>query len=187
MAIPRVEKVEGEPYALLPNGVYPGDDAQMYASFVRPFPRSRTRAEIWAGFQEMIRQPVLSSLGVSLWIDGSFVTGKLNPNDVNVVAFAKTDVLNKLTPVSQSKLRRLQDPVWSRPRFCTHLFVVAIYPTDDKRAAVSEALRCYWRKWWGETRGGTPKGFVSMTVGDPIDAPRSTLPVANDEAVHEYL
>ena len=157
--------------ALLPDGIYFCTADELYGSFVGAFPTSSTRTIIWAGFQELMRQPLMLLIDATLWVDGSFVTRKLDPNDIDIVCFAKAATLNDLSPESRSELRRLQDADWSQPRFRTHLFVVAVHAAGDARSAVFEALRCYWREWWGRTRRGTPKGFIRMTAGRPDQAP----------------
>jgi hypothetical protein len=171
MPVPEFVTAPNERVSLLPDGVYFCDATELYAAFVRTFPTSRTRTRIWAGFQELMRQPVMLLMDGTLWVDGSFVTGKLDPNDVDVVLFATAAALNDLSAESRSELRRLQDADWSQPRFRTHLFVVAVHAAGDARSAVFEALRCYWREWWGRTRRGTPKGFIRMIAGRPDLAP----------------
>ena len=51
---------------------------------VVPFPRSTTRSAIMFGLSNVIHRLNESRLALELWIDGSFVTQKLNPDDSDV-------------------------------------------------------------------------------------------------------
>ncbi|GAB4042167.1 DUF6932 family protein [Spirosoma jeollabukense] len=66
---------------------------ELYAVFVTPFPESETRNRLfneWIKYNRMLRQ----ELGEDFiqWINGGFVTQKLNPKDIDIVSFIRADL-----------------------------------------------------------------------------------------------
>ena len=54
--------------------------------FVDEFQESQTRNAIFEGFQKFLTNfSNFTNISFDIWIDGSFVTKKLNPNDIDVV------------------------------------------------------------------------------------------------------
>ena len=91
-----------------------------------------------------------------VWLDGSFCTEKVNPNDIDLVVFADPTELNGLDPATQSHLSGLLDRANARRQFgCDVLFA----QSNDMN------MRSYWRGWYGFDRSEQPKGIVCLTVG----------------------
>src|SRR5215207_8764766 len=77
-----VETGMGDP--VLPPGIYRASAGEILSKLVTAFPKSRTRSQIfesWSAFSLAIRKlvPVQHE-----YLDGSFVTGKLNPKDIDL-------------------------------------------------------------------------------------------------------
>ena len=90
-----------------------------------------------------------------VWLDGSFCTEKIDPNDIDLVVFADPADLNRLDPASQTYLSGVLDRTNARRLFgCDVLFA----PSNDMN------MRSYWRGWYGFDRREHPKGIVSLTV-----------------------
>jgi hypothetical protein len=99
----------------------------------------------------------LRRVGVAfeVWLDGSFCTEKLDPNDIDLVVFADEFELNKLDPAVQRYLAGLLDRTTTRRQFgCDVLFA----PAGDVN------LRSYWRGWYGFDRLERPKGMAKLVV-----------------------
>jgi hypothetical protein len=170
MALPRLEPRDGED-SVLPEGIHACDERDLQTTFVNAFPHSRRRPRIAAGFLRLRSDLAGHGINTTQWIDGSFVTGKPEPEDVDVVSFARSALLDALPMEAQRFMETLADEARSKLTYFTHHFTVPIYPEHDARYPAFDATRRYWRKWWGRTRRGTPKGFLSMTTGDPATAP----------------
>src|SRR3954452_15377682 len=72
---------------LLPPGRHTASVAEVKAAFVDPFGGSASRMAIFTGWR-MHRESLQNVVpGMYQWIDGSFVTSKLDPGDIDVVTF----------------------------------------------------------------------------------------------------
>lgn len=169
---------------VLPDGIYPCDADAFEERFVAEFSTSEAREEHCDGFKKLrseIIQKVL--LPVTQWVDGSFVTNKENPGDIDVVTFVDYDRLNELSADKQELLLMLANSEErTKPEYSCHTFIVPSCGESHDYFSEFEKWRSYWRKWFGKTRDtkdqngnvieGHHKGFVSMTLGDADNAPR---------------
>ena len=128
-------------------------DLEMY--FLSSFPESTTRPALIEGLKAYLAH--LKSLGVQieLWVDGSFVTTKLNPSDVDLVLFAPAAGLDTLEPQKQEAFSALVDRATIKQYFgCDVLFC----PSENQN------MRSYWRGWYGFDRNEQPKGIARLMV-----------------------
>lgn len=100
------------------------------------------------------------------WIDGSFVSNRFNPNDIDLVSFIDYDIY-------QEKERLIDDRFskWSVGQHYSGLdaFTVWSYPATHKHSALFQADCAYWNDWFGHTRYNRNrkrflKGFVQVTI-----------------------
>lgn len=99
------------------------------------------------------------------WIDGSFVTAKQEPNDIDLVCFVKfedvrfiTDKLAQFdTNFSQHQCKKVYN---------VDGYIVIEVPEDDPRYKSYYLKRvAYWKKWFGYDREGRRKGVVELRYG----------------------
>lgn len=73
---------------IIPYDLHQISISELEEEFVNPFPNSTTRKDIYDGHSNYIIELVnVLESNFSQWLDGSFVTKKLNPNDIDVVNF----------------------------------------------------------------------------------------------------
>lgn len=142
--------------ALLPPGLHEVAIADLEDQFVRPFSPNGRRAEMVARLRAYIA--ALAELGIPLevWLNGSFATQKLEPDDIDVAIVAPSAQVNELAPEKQRRLPQLvleRDAV--RIRYSLDVYYLA---REDER------LRSYWRGWFGFTRTEQPKGIPYITA-----------------------
>ncbi|MGH7168824.1 MAG: DUF6932 family protein [Gemmataceae bacterium] len=175
--IPEFQAHIGYPFTLLPDGVYPCEETAFHAHFVNPFGKSQTHQAIRDGFFRLREEAVERGIVATQWVDGSFVEGKLNPGEVDVVSFCDYDFLNNLdTQGQQFVVEYLNGREATKATYRTHTFLVVSCSVGHPYHAVFETARLYWRNWFGKTRDvpnppgpdlpGRPKGFVQMTLGE---------------------
>jgi hypothetical protein len=137
---------------ILPAGIHCMTLEAFRLKFVDPFPQPG-RKLIFDKFTLFLK--CISGLGVvtELWLNGSFVTEKPEPGDIDVVAF-----------VDGQKVNRLQSP---EQRFLANItYIQLTYSTDIRFADKDdENIRSYWRGWYGFSRDERPKGFVCLNRG----------------------
>lgn len=132
------------------------DDIEQFA--VVPFPLSSNRTRLFMHLRAWVEK--LRSLGVTaiLWIDGSFVTEKPEPNDIDCVMWYPQTNL-PLTAELQSQIQALFERSHLRTTYGLD-FYLAI-PSDVERFH-DEA---YWKGLFGFQRdGATAKGFVEILI-----------------------
>lgn len=123
--------------------------------FLASFAGSSTRPKLIVGFKKYVA--ALKQVGVKfeIWIDGSFVTEKPDPNDIDMVMFGSEAELNNLPIPRRQVLLRLIDRASVRLTLgCDVLFCVA----------ENYDMRSYWRGWYGFDRSGNPKGIARLEV-----------------------
>jgi hypothetical protein len=137
---------------ILPSGIHCMNLEDFRVKFVEEFPQSAGRRLIFDKFLQFLKH--MLSLGVitELWLNGSFVTEKPEPGDIDAVAF-----------YDAHKVNSLQD---SEKRFLKNIAYIQLNYSTDVRFADrdNKNLRSYWRGWYGFSRNEQPKGFVCLKL-----------------------
>lgn len=143
---------------LLPLGRHPATTTEIDSEFVRAsrFAGSSTRAQVWTDFQSAHRSldsvlPVLAA-----WIGGSFTTGKLDPDDVDVLWIIDGRRYPLLTTLQQQVLELFSRGPLLRARTGARVdsYVFPWEPIPRPAPYVDPAhrrlavTRGYWDDWW---------------------------------------
>ena len=102
------------------------------------------------------------------WIDGSFVTKKTSPKDIDFVTLINYKIYEKYETVIENKFRRQP----ARDVFgLVDAYVIKMYPLKHPRRWVSEYDLVYWRNWFSETKKNRAKkkfakGFIEVKFGN---------------------
>jgi hypothetical protein len=87
------------------------------------------------------------------WIDGSFVTKKPLPFDLDVVTFVPFDIyIEKLERLKKVSKRYMQ----------IDAYIMADYPKTHRRYLESSIDKIYWQDVYGKDRFGRKKGFILL-------------------------
>lgn len=112
------------------------------------------RRHIMDRFEQYLSELAELNAELEVWVDGSFVTEKPKPNDVDVVIFADLDDLDNLSDEQQKKVRQLIQGD-TRQRYETDAFLAPVG---------NSARRKYWRDMFGTDRQGNPKGIYRLVI-----------------------
>ncbi len=127
-------------------------------AFVVAMPMSESRPRLFEAYRayrwKWCRLGWRSS--IEEWLDGSFVTDKVEPRDVDVVVWLPAQELEAL-PEPERRLV-LATPT-SLGLAEVHAFVLPTFPPDDSDATRGEVLRRYWLKFLSLGENGR-KGVV---------------------------
>ena len=153
------------------------------ARMVATFPGNRRRQRLFAGLGRLRSDAERHGVSGTQWINGSFVTNKEYPGDVDLVTFADYDLLNSLSPDAKKFLRdALGADEKAKPRYLCHSFLQATVPEGHPFHSVYAHSLCEYIRLFHSTRNpaglarpGTPKGVLQTTVGDPALAPALQL------------
>ena len=118
---------------------------------VKPFDDSDHRESLLKHLLALLTEVADVYIFTEAWIDGSFVTDKEEPNDVDVVLW-----YNAATSISPGELRtyrELQDGDDMMFRYRCDVYLV-------KNG--NDELRRYWESWFGKDRAGHDKGIIRV-------------------------
>ena len=165
---------------LLPVGVYGCEPEKFRDHFVAAFPQGNgNRETICKGFFQFRSDAETQDICGLHWINGSYVTNKPEPNDIDVVTFSDYDNLESLNDKAKSfVLDVINGREKSEVNYMTHAFLVPCCGEDHPYYNYFEDSRNYWRKWFGKTRNGERKGFIKMSLG-----PSGPTPLINESYV----
>jgi hypothetical protein len=150
------------PDGLLPPGRHKWSVDKVREVLVDPFPDSPTRADIyqrWLDHRLAIETvvPIVRQL-----VDGSFVTNKPDPGDIDVVTVLDGEALDNLTTGEQLILAPLFQGHATRDVWSVDSFLVPEWPEGHVNRAASRKVEAVWVNRWGTVKGTTAgvKGFV---------------------------
>ncbi|MCG6553565.1 MAG: hypothetical protein L7F77_14675 [Candidatus Magnetominusculus sp. LBB02] len=142
--------------------------------FVKGFKDSSTRRDVYKGYlsyvsdfyNEIVNQWVQ-------WIDGSFITNKSNPNDIDLVGFVDGGALSD----RYSEINKFLTEHGSNDRYKVDGYYVPVYAeTDERHKIVTHKYMEYWAKWFGQDMETNPKGIVELNYNaETIDRLRKTV------------
>ena len=117
---------------------------------VDAFPNSMSRPRLMAGLRALVEMLAKDKIPADLWIDGSFVTRKLEPADVDVVLY-----VGEQTELTKAQGERLE---WFSSKDDTHAAqMLSEYGCDCYFTQLRKHLVSYWMRQFGRDRGGNSK------------------------------
>jgi hypothetical protein len=150
----------------MPNGVHETTAREVEQRLVQAFPASMTRRELHSGWRDR-REEIADLIAIeSEWVDGSFVSSKRDPGDVDVVTFVDGTVYDNLPTGETKRLDELFLRVRTKLRLGCDGFVVPVRQPGHLLRPVYEAQLLYWHRTWSHDRDGREKGFLDVK-GDP--------------------
>lgn len=145
----------------LPAGLHNYNVDEFLSQFVEGFPTSLRRKPIFDSMVDFFKELLSTGLPYELWIDGSFATTKINPNDADIVVFLQLPQYFTLAPQFNTL----------RNRYHVYLdiyFQVAV--STETRGMLSPGdfnnitnNRNYWRGQFGFDREDNPKGIIRIS------------------------
>ena len=110
------------------------------------------------GFEQVLDELNQKAMPMEIWVDGSFVTEKLNPADVDVVAKVDGKDYDASTQAQRDVLKWLVGTDL-RQQFMCHSFAFVQYEPGHLLAAEGEWWRAYWLRQFGFNRNNEPRGL----------------------------
>lgn len=145
--------MEFEP--LLQPGIHDIIKSDLSNHFVSPFASQEKRIQLIERFNYLIEKVEQIGISFEIWINGSFVTNKEEPNDIDIAFFYDPIQANSLPADKQNIFLEVSNNSFSKYRYNCDVYFI---PNNDI------GLRSYWRGWFGYTRTEKPKGFVRIKV-----------------------
>jgi hypothetical protein len=162
---------------MFPEGFHRMTMDELRKRCVDDFPKSNRRGMIMDGLERMVTK--LISVGLDeceLWIDGSFLTVKPEPGDVDIVLFAPSQFWDKGTNEQTQTLEWLEDEdrheAIKQEYYCdAHAF--PLYPEKSSLHVFSLAGKAEWHNTYGRFLvSGDPKGIAVFHLAQPRVTPK---------------
>jgi len=139
---------------LFPAGLHNISLNELERYFVEPFSETTTRSYLVQRFRAFFEKLQQLEISFEMWIDGSFLTLKSVPNDVDLVTFFNPSDINSLSVEKQALLKEIfEERHETKIRY--HCDVYVAYANDSERIN-------YWGNLFGFSRNKTPKGIARL-------------------------
>lgn len=148
---------------MLPPGLHPKGWAELHHLCVGQFPTSSTRADLLTGLRQIVDRLVAEGLVCDVWVDGSFLSEKLDPGDIDLVLAVAPDVYIGGTPEQRGILEWLGSSDAAVHQATKATFGCDTYLFFDAPDVLPE-MRSYWLKQFGNDRSGNPKGIAILHI-----------------------
>ena len=133
--------------------------------FVDSFDSDSTRHMIYANFEKYIiefKEEVSSNFKV--WINGSFVTNRINPKDIDIVILLEHKTAIEKVDILQRKFLNRE----SLKVFRIDAYIVRTFSEDHKEYSNTRSDLLYWEHWFSNSKKNRdkkrfPKGFVELS------------------------
>ena len=151
---------------LVPDSAISTDLDTIEKYFVADFPKSKTRQKLFENlmiFNETLQNEVFP--WYEQWINGSFVTRKQNPKDLDVVVFLD----NKVYETREKKLMQMIADSFDKLRI--DVYFVSVYPTSHPLFPITQINRNDWFEFFTTTKSENRKGFLKLNFERKIETP----------------
>lgn len=109
---------------------------------------------------ELIGKPVIQ------WVDGSFLSKKINPRDIDVLTFIENDLYSQHQAKIDERFGK-----WHVKNFYENVdaYTIRTYPEEHKKFPVFQFERSYWTEMFSHTRVNRAnkrfqKGFIEIKI-----------------------
>jgi hypothetical protein len=137
-------------------------------NFIHRFENSSTRKAIFEDYEHYLADfQRLVTPNFTQWIDGSFVTKKLNPADIDFVTFIDAAIFEE-----KERLIVNQFIYPNAPKiYNVDAYGVRVYPVNHPFHNIGISDTLYWQEWFGQTRPNRDKrkfkkGFVQIKFNE---------------------
>ena len=159
-----VPKPEFRP--LLAPGLVQYAPADLRELTVTAFPESTTREALWQSLDKLISElRDFRLLPARLWIDGSYLTEKVDPDDIDLCIEIEADRINTAPPQSAAFLMRLANHELHPAPRKLHTFIIPSAPVGHPDRINYLALCKQWEHDFGIALvSGVKKGIALLEV-----------------------
>lgn len=150
---------------LLPFGMHQRTVDELKAMLVDEFSTHTRRAWLWDNFLNLVDQLKAAKIKCKIWLDGSYLTEKVEPDDIDLIVEVDISILQQLTQGQRALLDDLSNLKFNTDLLKLHTFVIFSAPVVHVLGVQSAALRAQWINDWGYSLvKKEPKGIAVMEV-----------------------
>lgn len=131
---------------------------------MRSFDDRRVREPLYYQFEEAVQEFNRAGIPCEFWLDGSFVTRKVDPKDVDVAIKIDVDVSDRLSDAQMALIERANSEDFLHG---IDSYVFVSYPRDHHLFSSAAHERETWAEQWGlEHSEQWLKGMLVMRLGE---------------------
>nr|WP_165784097.1 hypothetical protein [Leptospira levettii] len=138
------------------------NEGEFFKLTVESFPTSTTRMEIFKGFQNYSKILSNAKLAGEIWANGSFLTEKEDPTDIDVVFRTSGEYYDSVSQVERDKIDQVLRNYSTDLKCDSYHFYQ--YSQFHPLFSVGQQMRSYWLGQWGFSRGFIPKGIALIKI-----------------------
>ena len=134
-------------------------------TFVDSFEENSTRHGLWANFERYLAE-LRAQVGepVRVWVNGSFITIRHDPDDMDIVVFLALKFYEKHEALIETRFRFPGSKLFYPG---IDAYDVKIFPEEHPKHFFSRSDWAYWYDWFSKSRSnrfekGYKKGFVQL-------------------------
>ncbi|MBP6812107.1 MAG: hypothetical protein KA138_11340 [Saprospiraceae bacterium] len=152
---------------LQPEGLIEITLSEFEEVFVNQFEDSDSRKSIFDNYLRYTKD-LRDTIGVGFiqWIDGSFVSNKENPRDIDFATFIDWQIYAKRVHEIDTRFSK-----WEVDNYYENLdaYTICEYPLGHEFHAIFLADRAYWNEWFSNSRFNRlkkrfSKGFIQIKI-----------------------
>lgn len=144
---------------LLDAGFYPMDWTQLYQLTVQQFDASSNRETLLASLAICLETLHEQGIPGTLWIDGSFLTQKLNPNDIDAILVMHEEQFHALDHSQREVLEAWVSTNHKEALQCDTYFMIV-----EPDVPESDWGYAYWVRQFGFSRSNQMKGIAVLQL-----------------------
>ena len=127
-------------------------------------PLSQRRQELWTNFVAVLDLIKKAGLKGDIWVDGSFLTEKIDPGDVDLVFDVPIHAIENANVPQAELLKKLSNQGFKRTERL-HTFIMFTAPVAHAQFQEGERIHQQWQKDFGVSYiAKTPKGIAVIEV-----------------------
>lgn len=150
-----MNKPEFEP--IFTAGFHTIDLSQLESLFVTNFENNSKRQILVNQLRDFLDELSKINSNFEIWLDGSFTTLKIEPEDIDILIVYNNNSINSLPDEQKMIVNSLFNRNITKIRYNIDILLC---PDDD------ENNRSYWRGWFGFSRSENPKGIAKFNYGN---------------------
>ena len=153
---------------LLAQGLHPRNWTELHDLCATGFPLSQSRATLLAGLRAIVDRLCAENIVGDLWVDGSLLTQKLEPSDVDFVLILQPQVYLNGTPGQRAMIEWLGTRDVAVRAQTKHDYGCDTYICFDTPPGhplyPGRDMRQYWQNQFGNDRSSSPKGIAVLMI-----------------------
>ena len=135
--------------------------------FIQSFSSDSSRVKVFENYKKFISDfSNQITPNFTHWIDGSFVTSKINPRDIDFTTLIQHNIYRSNRELIESNFRL----DGAKENYNVDAYTIEILPQDHKKYSAFEIDLVYWDNWFSKTKKNwanksLPKGYIEINFG----------------------